>query len=60
MDESPKRRQFRLLPEHEFRALTTQQRIDYLKEAMEVRNGINRQIDGEISALLPGSKKDKP
>lgn len=52
----PERKPFRILPDDEFWALTTQQRIDYLKEAMEVRNNINRQIDSEITAL----KKDQP
>jgi hypothetical protein len=57
MDKSPKR--FRILHDDEFRALTTQQRVEYLKEAMAVRNSINRQIDAEISNLLPSANEKK-
>ena len=51
----PGHKPFRILHDDEFRALTTQQRIEYLKEALEVRNSINRQIDAEISNLLPSA-----
>jgi len=57
MDKQPKR--FRILHDDEFRALTTQQRVEYLKEAMAVRNSLNRQIDAEISNLLPSANDDK-
>ena len=57
MDKPPKR--FRILHDDEFRALTTQQRVEYLKEAMAVRNSINRQIDAEISNLLPSANEKK-
>ena len=53
--EKPERKPFRILPDDEFWALTTQQRIDYLTEAMQVRNSINRQIDAELTA----PKKEK-
>ena len=53
----PERKPFRILHDDEFWALTTQQRVEYLKEAMAVRNSINRQIDAEISNLLPSAKR---
>jgi len=58
MDKHPPKR-FRILHDDEFRALTTQQRVEYLKEAMAVRNSINRQIDAEISNLLPSANEKK-
>ena len=58
--ETPEGQTFRLLTEDEFDALTTQQRIEYLKEAMAVRNSINRQIDAELTAVLPSGRKRKP
>ncbi len=42
---------FRLLSDEEFSALTTAGRIEYLKQAMEVRNRINRQVDAQIAKL---------
>jgi hypothetical protein len=53
MAESAKRKPFRILPDDEFWKLTTEERVAYLKEAMEVRNDINRQIDAGITHLLP-------
>jgi hypothetical protein len=58
--ETPEGQTFRLLTEDEFDALTTQQRIEYLKEAMAVRNSINRQIDAELTAVLPSGRRRKP
>jgi len=58
MDKAQPKR-FRILHDEEFQALTTQQRIEYLKEAMLVRNSINRQIDAEISNLLPSANEKK-
>jgi|KBSMisStandDraft_5_1062788.scaffolds.fasta_scaffold124743_3 hypothetical protein len=58
--ETPEGQTFRLLTEDEFDSLTTQQRIEYLKEAMAVRNSINRQIDAELTAVLPSGRKRKP
>jgi hypothetical protein len=57
MEKPPERKPFRILHDDEFRALTTQQRVEYLKEAMQVRNSINRQIDAEIGNLLPSSRR---
>ena len=58
--ETPEGQTFLLLTEDEFDSLTTQQRIEYLKEAMAVRNSINRQIDAELTAVLPSGRKRKP
>ena len=58
--ETPEGQTFRLLTEDEFDSLTTQQRIEYLKEAMAVRNSINRQIDAELTAVLPSGRRRKP
>lgn len=48
---------FRLLSQEEFNALTTEGRAEYLKRAVDLRNRINRQIDGFVVAVLP-SKPD--
>jgi hypothetical protein len=58
--DTPEGQTFRLLTADEFDALTTQQRVDYLKEAMAVRNSINRQIDTELTAILPSGQKRRP
>ena len=50
---------FRILSDDEFQALSTEQRIEYLKEAMLARNSINRQIEAEINDLLPRSDEQK-
>lgn len=42
---------FRILPDAEFRALTTNQRVEYLKQAIAARNDINRQIEWQIEHL---------
>jgi hypothetical protein len=56
MDQS-KPKTFRLLSDVEFWALTTQGRIAYLQQAMEVRNKINRQIDAEVTKTIPPRSK---
>jgi hypothetical protein len=55
MDNPPE--SFRLLTEDEFRALTTDGRVAYLRRAMEFRNRINRQIDAELAKALPPDPK---
>ena len=48
METPPNATSFRLLTDEEFKALTTQQRVDYLRHAIEQRNAINKQIDSSI------------
>ena len=56
MDQPPPK-PFQLLSNREFQALTTEGRIAYLKQAMEIRNSINRLIDAAVTDTLPPFRK---
>lgn len=53
MEQPPPPQPFRLLADEEFKALTTEGRVEYLKRAMALRNNINRQVDKFVVTILP-------
>jgi hypothetical protein len=47
--DSDQAHEFRLLSDEDFRALSTAQKIAYLKRAIEAREAINRQVDASLA-----------
>lgn len=48
----------RILSDEEFRALTVEEKVEYLRKAVAARDTVNRQLNSMIEEYIPARVKD--